>query len=223
VGEVHADSPRRWTPKKVTPGDGSPLKRYRWWQPFTRTLFFARLRDADGSVHTWSMDVRLGGDDNGVVRAKLYRDGFEHSVSKLPAAFPVPGGEIEVVASGYGLKRCHFVGHDGPVRQLSPDPSSAEGWRARLHRRSPGASRALGGVSIAILVVALVLGVPQIVEQVSHIPWVADNVGTFVSPIRLPAWFNISLLIATLLASTERALRLRYNWLLDGGFFDGEE
>lgn len=215
--------PRRWKPKRAEPGDGSALKPYRWWQPFSRTLMFARLRETDGALHTWAVDVRLGGDANGVVRAVLYRDALAQATSKLPAAFPVPGGEIEVVASGYGLRRCHFVTADGTVRQLAPDRSSAEGYRARLHRRHPGVSRAVSAVSIGVLVVALVLGVPQIVDQVSHIPWIAENVGTFDSPFHLPVWFNVTLTIAALVASTERALRLRYNWLLDGGFFDGED
>ena len=64
---------------------------------------------------------------------------------------------------------------------------------------------------------------PQIVEQVSQIPLVAENVGTFASPIHLSGALNVGLVVATLLASTERALRLRYHWLLDGGLFDGDE
>lgn len=81
----------------------------------------------------------------------------------------------------------------------------------------------IGIVSITVLLIALVLGVPQIIEQISHIPPVAERFGTFTSPIQLPAVLNITLVIAALLASTERALRLRYNWLLDGGLYDGTE
>ncbi len=40
---------------------------------------------------------------------------------------------------------------------------------------------------------------------------------------RVSATLNIALVVATILASTERALRLRYNWLLDGGLFDGDD
>jgi hypothetical protein len=42
------------------------------------------------------------------------------------------------------------------------------------------------------------------------------HIGTFTSPVRLPKWLNITIGIATAAASTERALRLRYNRLLDG-------
>ena len=113
---------------------------------------------------TWSVDVRLWGDSDGEVRAKLYRDGLQHAVSKLPAAFPVPGGTVEVVASGYGLKRCHYVTEEGRERQLVPDRASAEGRRARLERNHPAVGRALGVASVVVLVVALVLGLPQIAE-----------------------------------------------------------
>lgn len=182
----------------------------------------ARLVGPDGRIETWSVDVRHGGDENGVVRARLYRDGVNQATSKLPAAFPVPGGVIEVATSGYGLKRAHYIGDDGIERQLSPDAASAEGRRARLHRKAPGLSRAIGGASIVVLAISLVLGIPQLAEQITSIPPIADAVGTFESPFHLPPWANISLIVAALVASTERALRLRYNWLLDGGLY-GED
>jgi hypothetical protein len=205
------------------PGDGRALPRYRWWQLFSRSLFHLCLADDDGMPVTWSVDVRHGGDENGEVFALLYRDGVNQSRSKLPAAFPVPGGRIEVVASAFGLRRCHYVTDDGEERQLVPDRASAEGRRAHLERNNPAASRAIGAVSIVVLVIGLVLGAPQILEQVTAIPPVAETFGTFVSPIHLPAWVNIALLLATVAASTERALRLRYNWLLDGGLYGAEE
>lgn len=216
---------RKRAARKVVPGDGHALPRFRWWQPLSRTLFHIALDDSDGSRHVWSVDVRLWGDSDGNVSARLYRDGVHVAGSTLPAAFPVPGGAIEVMASSFGLKRCHFVPDAAGARaaaQLAPDPASAEGRRARLDARHPRASRALGVASFAVLVVALVLGLPQIAEQITRIPVVADAVGVFVSPIHLPEWANISLLVATLAASTERALRLRYSWLLDGGVLDGE-
>ncbi|WP_431075216.1 hypothetical protein [Microbacterium phyllosphaerae] len=217
-----SESRRRRAARRAKPGDGHELQRYRWWQPFSRSLMHARLVGPDGRVETWSVDVRHGGDENGVVRARLYRDGVNQATSKLPAAFPVPGGVIEVATSGYGLKRAHYIGDDGIERQLSPDAASAEGRRARLHRKAPGLSRAIGGASIVVLAISLVLGVPQLAEQITSIPPIADAVGTFESPFHLPPWANISLIVAALVASTERALRLRYNWLLDGGLY-GED
>lgn len=214
---------RRKAAKKAKPGDGHALRRFRWWQLFSRTLFHARFIEEDGRSHDWAVDVALWGDSSGEVRAQLYRDGRNVATSKLPAAFSVPGGVIEVVASSYGLKRCHFIGDDGTEAQLTPDRSSAEGRRARLDRDHPAAGRTIATVSFAVLAVALVLGVPQIIDQITHIPWVAENIGVFTSPIYLPSWLNVSLLVATLVASSERALRLRHNWLLDGGLFEGDD
>lgn len=194
-----------------------PLQRYRWWQPFSRSLFHLHLRGEGGAAVTWSVDVRHAGGSNGEVNAELYRDGVHHAHSKLPATFELPGGTIEVVATGFGLRRCHYVTDDGVDRQLVPDPASAEGRRARLERTRPTLSRAIGLASVSVLAFALVLGVPQIIEQITQIPPIAQRSGTFISPFHLPAWANISLLLATTVASTERALRLRYNWLLDGG------
>ena len=206
--------------ERVKAGDGHTLPRYRWWQLFSRSLFHLRLAGEGTAPETWSIDVRHGGDSDGEVRAQLYRDGVNQARSKLPAAFAVPGGTVEVAASAFGLTRCHYVTYDGSERQLMPDPASAEGRRARLERTNPGLSRALGVASVTVLVVALVLGVPQIIEQITQLPPIAERIGTFSGPVHLPAWANTSLLLATLAASTERALRLRYNRILDGGVFD---
>lgn len=209
--------------RRVKGGDDRPLQRYRWWQLFSRSLFHLHLIGADGVPKTWSVDVRHGGDSNGEVFARLYLNGRNRARSKMPAAFPVTGGTIEVQASMYGLRGCHYVPVSGPEQQLVPDPASTEGLRAYLDRARPTLSRAIGVVSTTILAVALVLAVPQLVEQISQIPPVAENVGVFVSPIHLPPWANISLLVASVIASTERALRLRYNRFLDGGLSDAGE
>ena len=207
--------------KKMQSGDGYLLPPYRWWQAFSRSLFHLRLATAAGAPEIWSVDVRLGGDSEGEVWALLYRDGVNYSRSKLPAAFVVPDGTIEVAASIFGLRRCHYVRHDGSEWQLAPDPVSAEGKRASLDRNHPAVSRAVGIASVCVLAVAIVLGVPQVIEQITQVPLIAERLGTYVSPFHLPAWANVPLLLATLAASTERALRLRYSWILDGGLFDG--
>lgn len=205
----------------VKPGDGHLLPGYHWWQGLSRSLFHLHIIGPGGGPETWSIDIRPGGDADGEVRARLYRDGVNKAVSLVPAAFAVPGGTIEVEVSGFGLKRCHYVRLDGSERQLVPDPVSAEGRRARLEVSNPALSRALGLISVIILAVAVVLGVPQIVEQIMLILPIADSIGTLSSPFHLPAAANTALFVATVAASTERALRLRYNWLLDGSAFGG--
>lgn len=88
---------RRWKQKKairkVKPGDGHALKPYRWWQIFTRSLFYIRLTEEDGEQHIYAVSVPYFSED---VKADLYRDDKHDATSKLPAKFPVPGGLIDV-------------------------------------------------------------------------------------------------------------------------------
>ncbi|WP_030573844.1 hypothetical protein [Streptomyces aureocirculatus] len=209
---------RRRALQRVKPGGGRALIRFRWWQLPFRALFHLRLTKEDGRPTVYAVDVRHWsnhGSDN--LKAHLYRDGRQHATSKLPAAFPVPGGTIEVRMSAFGLKRCHYVTAEGAEHQLVPDPHSAEGRRARLERGHPVLSRTLGLLSLGVLLATLALLIPQIAEQLTKAEGIAHYTGTFTSPIDLPWWGNTALGLATATASTERALRLRYSWLLDGG------
>jgi hypothetical protein len=209
---------RRRAAQRVKPGNGRPLKPFRWWQPFDRALFTLSLHRAADPPVVYTVDVRAGQrmlSEDGKGKADLYLDGVHHAESKLPAAFPVDGGTIEVAASDFGLSRCHYVTADGSERQLVPDRASAEGRRARLGREHPTLSRWISFVSVVLLVVSLLLVVPQLVEAITLLPPVAERFGTFVSPIQLPIWATSALGLAAVLASTERALRLRHHWLLD--------
>ncbi|MGW7281034.1 hypothetical protein ACWGIV_22585 [Streptomyces sp. NPDC054844] len=204
--------------QRVKPGDGRPLKPFRWWQMLTRALFHLRLVNQDGRQTVYAVDVKHQNQSEGHVKAHLYLEGRHHAESKVPAVFPVQGGTVEVRTSAFGLKRCHYVTTEGAEHQLIPDPSSAEGRRARLDRAHPALSRWIGVVSSIVLVTGLVLLILQLAEQVTRAPeGIAQHVGTFTSPIDLSAAGNVVVGLATVAASTERALRLRYNWLLDGG------
>lgn len=207
--------------QKVRPGDGHALKLWRWWHLFWRSLFFLRLTDEHGQQRTYAVSVNYFSETS---QADLYLDGQHHAVSELPAAFPVPGGLIEVAMSTVGIKRMHYIteqpGGSTVSQQLTPDADSNEGLRARLDARHPALSRWLGVVSLLVLVVGLVLGAPQLLETITSTDLVAETIGTFTSPVQLPAWLNATLTLAAVLASYERALRLRYNWLLDGGDLD---
>lgn len=151
----------------------------------------------------------------GKAPAALYRDGVQLYRSKLPATFPVPGGVIEVAASGYGASRMHFVDEQGGEQVLVPHRRAAEGLRARFGQRFPGFSRTIGVLAIITLLVGLTVGIPQGIEMITSIEPIAERFGTFTSPIQLPDWANITLFVAGLLAATERALTLRNNWLID--------
>ncbi|GAA1533251.1 hypothetical protein GCM10009691_06100 [Brevibacterium picturae] len=162
------------------------------------------------------MDVRQWKtDENGYVKVFLYRNGLQYAVSRAPAVFPVEGGAIEVAASNFGLKRCHFVSDSGVERQMHPDVHSAEGRRARLDERRPQLSRLIGVVSIVALLVGVGLLLQQIAVPILRIPPIAEQVGPVEPLINLPLWLSISLGLVAALASTERALRMRYRWWLD--------
>lgn len=208
--------------KRLKPGDGRELQRFRWWQLPLRSLFWLRLPGAGGHTRLHAVDVRHWARlDSGRIRAHLFLDGRHVAESKLPAAFPVDGGVIEVAMSSYGIRRCHYRpsggpgGQGGQPRQLTPDPASAEGRRARLGARRPGLSRAIGVGSVVLLVIGVGLNLLQLAEPVSRIPPVAQRVGAFESPVHLPVWLNLALGLMAVLASMERALRLRYSPLLD--------
>lgn len=211
----------RLAERRAKPGDGRSLPPYRWWHTLARSLF---LLDRPAGVSpagipvmtTYAVDVRqLGDRDDGEIRARLYRDGVQTAVSRLPARFAVLGGRIEVAARTTGLRRCHLVTDAGDERQLDPHPRSAEGLRARLHHRHPSLSRAIGTLATLIVLVGVCIAVPQLVETLTQIPQVADTVGTFTSPFRLSTAGNVAVTLAVVLATTERALRLRSSWLDD--------
>ena len=211
------DVRRRQAARRVRPGTGRSLQRFRWWQQLSRALFSLTLSGADGRRIEYAVDVRpWRSDDDGSVLADLYRVGRHHASSEVPAAFPVEGGVIEVATSTFGLKRCHYVSADGAEQQLVPDPRSAAGRRARLADDHPALSRFIGDVSLVLLVVSLGVVVLELVDVIGRIPLVVDRVGSFASPAQLPSWLTISVGVGAVVAGVERALRLQYHWLLDG-------
>ena len=205
---------RRLQLAKVKPGDGSTLQEYRFWQLFSRSLFFLRLPHHSGSSHVFEVDVRHMADSTSKKSpVALYRDGVQVYRANLPVTFPVPGGVIEVATSQYGLKRMHYVSDDGSEHTLRPHPRSQEGLRARFGRRFPRTSAFIGAAAVAVLLIGLAVSLSLAVEGLTRIPVVAEHVGTFTSPIRLPQWAKVALPIAGAVAATERALTLRDHWL----------
>lgn len=199
---------------RVRPGDGSELPPYRWWHAPIRTLMMLTVGDDPTGSTTYAVDIRTLGDrSDGEVRARLYTNGRQTAWSRLPAMFRVPGGAIDVRAGTFGVKRCHFVPDQGAERRLDPHPRSAHGRRARFDRRHPFASRVIGVVSALIVLGALAVTVPQLIEVISTIPQIADSLGQFTSPIRLTPLQNVAVTLAAIVASSERALRLRATWV----------
>lgn len=209
---------QRQAAKRIKGGNGRALKPLRWWQQLTRALFYLPLLHRDSPQTVYAVDLPYRANTgSGKARAHLYLDGRHHAESKLPAAFPVEGGTIEVAISAFGIKRCHYVTTTGAEHQLIPDPKSAEGRRARVERDHPALSRSIGLLSVLMLLIGVGLNLLQLAEPVSRIPAIADSIGRFESPVHLPIWINFALAVGAILASTERALRLRYTLLDQAG------
>lgn len=197
---------------KITPGDGRPLRPFRWWELIARSLFYTRLRTNDDVEQLYAVEVKYFEWED---FAELYLNGKHHARAKLPAAFPVEGGHIEVAATTYGLKRMHYVSDDGGVAVLKPEPASAEGLRARFAARAPFASKLLSLGAILILLFFLPFGLMTLAEIVTQTELAQQYVGQFVAPISLPSWAEGPAFVLSILAVTERALTLRNNWLID--------
>jgi hypothetical protein len=207
---------RRLQLSRAKPGDGSLLQRFRLWHLLSRSLFGLELRDRSGRPHRYEVDVQHLRDSSSSKRpAALYRDGVQVSQANLPVTFPVPDGVIEVAVGQYGVKRMHHVTDDGREQVLRPDPRSLEGRRARFEQRFPRTSAVIGAVGLVVLLVGLAVTLSPVAEQITRIQVVAEHVGTFTSPVRLPLWATIALAVAGALAATDRALRLKSTWMAD--------
>lgn len=190
---------------KIKAGDGSALRPMRAWQALYRTVFWI-----DHAGHRYDVDVPFFDDE-----VRLCTDGIQTARSAPPATFPVPGGRIEVATTIYGLKRMHLVTEDGAETQLRPERGTAERWRADLARRHPVLSRWLARVAVVVLLAGLVVVLPAVAERLTQIDVVAEHIGTFTSPIRLPGSLATALTVAGVAAAIERALTLRNHWLID--------
>lgn len=187
-----------------TEGDGSTLAAVGQAAPLWRTVMGTEHGGAryDIEVDLWDPSERV----------RLYRDGVQHRVQASPARFELgDGARIEVAYSTFGLKRAHLVTADGATRMLEPAPGTGERWRADLDRDRPGLSRAIAVVSWTVLVVALLVELPQLAEQAAQ--W--TGLFEFTSAVSAPRWVNILLTVSGVMAGIERALRLRYNVLID--------
>lgn len=198
--------------KKVKGGDGRALKPFRFYEVFYRSLFYIKLREDDGEMHTYAVHINHF-DENETI--DLYRDGKHHAKAATPAFFPVPGGVIEAATTTYGLKRIHYITEDEKEFVLSPDRRSAEGLRMRFDAKFPEISSVIGKLAVFVLVVSLLLGVPQLASLISQLPFIEERWGSFESPIVLPSWLNMTLLVAGTIASIERALTLKNHWFID--------
>ena len=176
-------------------------------RPLGRWDLFSRGRfEASHDGHLWTVDLDYF--DFGE-KLHLYRDGLEVEVQKSPATFDLgEGARIEASMSLLGMRQVDLV-VPGETTMLTPVDGTAEAWRLQLERERPALSRLVGVVSWAVLVVALLYEVPQLIAVI------AEALGIdFEAPVTLPGAANFVLGITALAAAVERALRFKSNrWL----------
>ena len=171
------------------------------WDLVSRGRFEARHRE-----HVWTVDLDYF--DFGE-KLHLYRDGIEVEVQKSPARFELgQSAAIEASIGLLGMRQVDLV-VEGEATTLTPVDGTAEAWRLRLARERPETSRLIGAISWAVLVVALVYEIPQLIGLVG------SALGADLeAPFTLPGAANFALGIAALAAALERALRFKSNrWL----------
>lgn len=198
--------------------DDETLRPVRGLQWLWRTQFET---EHDGSHYAVEADMF-----DPMERCILYRDGVRVAHQSSPARFhlgpeprPRAGANdyprIEVAMSMLGMKRAHLVLPSHDV-QLQPARGTAEAWRADLHRDRRGLSTLLAVVSFTILLAALLLELPQLLETITHLELFAQvSDWRFDSPVQLSREVNTAVSVAGIVAGLERALRLRHSWLLD--------
>lgn len=198
--------------KKVKEGDGHRLKPYRLWNMFTHSLFHMTIKNPDGETTHYALKSKYFTEEP---RVDLYREGRHIAYSKLPAVLPVERGIMEVTTSSTGINGIHYRTDHEDIFTVYPDKRSIRGFRWWVHQRLPRLSTWIGWVAIVTLLSSLSIGSIQLMDTLSNIPWVSEQIGTFNTPISLSASSNVTIGVAAVLAGTERTLMLRNHWLVD--------
>lgn len=203
---------RRRRMKKVKPGDGHLLKKYQFWHIITHSLFHITITNKDNEKTHYALKARYFVNDPSV---DLYHNQKHVAYSKLPATLPVKDGIIEVKNGKAGINSINYIPEKQATFSVYPDKRSIRGWRMWVHKRFPLFSAIIAKIAMVILLMSLVLSLPQLLESLSEIPWVAENIGTFKSPFTFSFWMNVLFGFAGSFALMERALMLRSHWLID--------
>jgi|HigsolmetaAR201D_1030396.scaffolds.fasta_scaffold12088_2 hypothetical protein len=157
--------------------------------------------------HVWAVEVDYF---DWAEKVRLYRDGVRVDEQRSPARFELPDGAVLEAKMGlFGMTKLGLkvAGTELPLR---PAPGTAEARRAAFERRFPTASRALAALSWLILVVALIIEIPQLIELIARALG-----GEFDPPIDPSGTVQGVIGVLALLAALDRALRFKHSPWLD--------
>lgn len=176
---------------------------------FWRGLYGARR---DGAHYVVEVDFFDIGE-----KVRLYRDGYLVDERPSPARFQLEGhAAIEASMALYGMKRTYLVEEGHGARALEPLPGTAEARRLAFDARYPAISRAIAVVAWVVLAVAAVTQVPNMLSSLANgAAWLGVPVSFAVPTFALPAWLNVFLGAAGIVAGLDRGLRMVHNPLLD--------
>ena len=149
-------------------------------------------------------------------KVRLYRDGCLVEERRSPARFVLDDGAvIEAAMALYGMKRAHLV-DSGRARALLPLPGTAEALRLAFDYEHPMASRAIAVVAWAVLMVALITQIPNLLNSLAQgAAWLGFPLEFSVPTFALPGWLNTLLGVLGIVAGLDRGLRMVHHPLLD--------
>ena len=149
-------------------------------------------------------------------KVRLYRDGCLVEERRSPARFVLDdGAAIEAAMALYGMKRAHLV-DKGRARALLPLPGTAEALRLAFDYEHPMASRAIAVVAWAVLMVALITQIPNLLNSLAQgAAWLGFPLEFSVPTFALPGWLNTLLGVLGIVAGLDRGLRMVHHPLLD--------
>ena len=143
----------------------------------------------------------------------LYRDGFLVQRRYNPGTFKLEdGSRIKVSLSWFGIKHA-YLQLDGEKHSMRPIPGSTEYKRLRWTAKNPKTARIMGAVSWLTLVAAAIVGIPQLVEMISHIDPIADAGYAVTSPLQLSPLVNTIIGVGAVAGAVERGTRMKNSWL----------
>lgn len=117
---------RRKRLAQVKAGDGHLLKKYRFWSIFTHSLFHIEVTNhSSGKTTSYTIKSKYFLEKP---RVDLYRENRHIAYSKLPAAFPVENGVIEITNNSTGINGIHYIGAGEDTFIVSPDRRSIRGF-----------------------------------------------------------------------------------------------
>lgn len=194
--------------KAVTAGDGSAWRPIGGLNRLWRGGYWAEY-----GGHEWLVDVDYF---DFAERIRLYRDGIQDRVGSTPARFELNDeAHIQADLGLLGMKRVHLVTPQGEWL-MQPVAGSLESGRRAFARRAPRVSALIEITAVVVLIAALIVELPQLLDSVSNSEWFGRlTEWNFTSPWWLAGPVNAVVAVAGALAALERGLSMRYSPWLD--------